>query len=311
MSGFDITNKIFHDADAAREHLEAQRWPDGPQCPHCRERVKVTALTGKSHRKGLYQGKSCRKQFSVTVGTVFERSKIPLNKWVLATHLMTSSKKGMSAHQLHRILGVTYKTAWFMCHRIREAMGGTSPNGNGPIGGKNKVVESDETYVGGKARNVHKSKPIPKKHAVVTLVERDGDVRATHVPRVTAKNVRDHLVTKASRKSHLMTDEARIYVNTGKQFSGHSSVNHSAGEYVRLGSFVHVNTAESFHALLKRGIYGAFHAVSEQHLQRYVNEFAFRWNGRKLTDHERANEALKGIEGKRLTYRRTNETLHA
>jgi len=307
----DITNKIYHDEDAARAHLEAQLWPDGPVCPHCgqHEQDKITRLQGQAHRKGAYQCKSCRKQFSVTVGTVFERSKITLNKWVLATHLMAASKKGISAHQLHRMLGITYKSAWFMAHRIREAMG---PNDDdGAIGGPGKVVESDETYVGGKARNAHKSKPTPKKHAVVALVDRDGEIRARHVPEVTAKNVRNHLVTSVDRASYLMTDESMVYVKVAREFKGHASVNHSADEYVRLGSFVHVNGAESFFALLKRGVYGAFHAVSEQHLQRYVNEFAFRWNGRKLSDRERALGILRGIKGKRLTYRRTHAASHA
>ncbi len=309
----DLTNPIFHDEDKARAHLEAQRWPDGPVCPHCGEREKVKALKGKAHRKGLYQcgRKSCRKQFSVTVGTVFERSKIPLHKWVLATHLMASSKKGISAKQIERNLGLTYKTAWFMAHRIREAM---REAGASPIGGGNTVVESDETYVGGKAKNAHKAKPIPKKHAVVTLVEREGEVRARHIPNVTAKTVRDHLVTKADRKSHLMSDESQVYIGAGKEFAGHSAVNHSADEYVRLGGFVHVNTAESFHALVKRAIFGAWHAVSEQHLQRYIDEIAFRWNHREklgIDDHARANAILRAAEGKRLTYRRPHGAAHA
>ncbi|NJM35529.1 MAG: IS1595 family transposase [Rhodomicrobium sp.] len=310
---FDITNPIFADADKAREYLEAQRWPNGPVCPHCGAENDATKLKGRSTRPGVYKCKDCRKPFSVTVGTVMERSKIPLNKWMFATFLMASSKKGVSAHQIHRMLGITYKSAWFLAHRIREAMG-LKPEQTGPIGGENKVVESDETYVGGKARNAHKGKPIPKKHAVMTLVERDGTVRATHVPNVTAKTVGAHLEINVHAKSHLMTDDSNVYISAGKKFAGHSPVNHSADQYVRLGGFAHVNTAESFHSLVKRGIYGTFHAVSEQHLSRYISEAAFKWNTRMklgFNDVDRANAALRGIGGKRLTYRRTDEATHA
>ncbi len=216
----------------------------------------VKPLHGSSMGPGWYHCGTCREKFTVRVGTVMERSHVPLHKWALAFRLMASSKKGMSAHQAHRTLGVTYKTAWFMCHRIREAMRDTSPKGSEPLGGHNKVVEADETYVGGKAKNAHKSKGVPKKHAVVTLVEREGEVRARHIPAVTAKNVREHLVTKASRKSYLMTDDAPVAHSVGKEFAGHGAVNHSADEYVRLGGFIHVNTAESYHALVKRSIFG-------------------------------------------------------
>jgi len=313
----NLTNPVFHDEDKAREFLESQRWHDGAVCPFCQQRETVKALPPESMKnkkgepqKGWYHCKACRKKFTVRVGTLYERSHIPLHKWLLATHLMCASKKGISAHQLHRMLGITYKSAWFMAHRIREGMA-SSTSENGPIGGEGKVVESDETFVGGKARNAHKSKPIPKKHAVVALVERDGEIRAKHVADVTANSVRKHLVTAVDRASYLMTDESMVYVKVSKEFSGHSSVNHSAGEYVRLGSFVHVNGAESFFALLKRRVYGTHHAISEQHLQRYVNEAAFTWNGRKLDDAQRAHLALRGIEGKRLTYRRTNGAAHA
>lgn len=301
----DITNKIYNDEDAAREHLEGQLWPNGPVCPHCGS-VEATAMKGKAHRKGLYQCKACREQFSVTVGTVFERSKIKLHKWVLAAHLMGASKKGVSSKQIERMLGVTYKTAWFMTMRLREAMRAETPEGG--LGGENKVIEADETFVGGKKKNVHKGKPEPKKHAVVALVERDGEMRASHVADVTAKTLRETLVTQASRKSYLMTDEALAYKGVGKEFSGHGSVNHSAEEYVR-GAFWHTNTAESFFAILKRGVYGTFHSISEQHLQRYADEFAFRWNTREklgFDDAERASRLLKGASGKRLTYRRTD-----
>jgi transposase-like protein len=201
----DITNPIFTDAEKARVHLEAINWPDGPFCPHCGEAENVHRLAGKSTRAGLIQCNSCLKNFTVTVGTVFERSKVPLNKWLLATYLLSSSKKGMSAHQIHRMLGVTYKTAWFMCHRIREAM---TPSNPAPLGtGPDSVVEADETYVGGKARNRATRKPAPKK-AVVALVERDGEVRSFHVANVNAKTLRPLVVTNVDRSAHLMTDES-------------------------------------------------------------------------------------------------------
>ena len=303
---FDITNPIFTDATKAREHLESIRWPDGPICPHCGETERVRRLEGKSHRPGAVQCNACRKQFSVTVGSVFERSKIPLNKWLLATHLLSASKKGMSAHQLHRMLGVTYKTAWFMAHRIREAMREDNP---GALGGNNKVVEADETYVGGKAKNRAFKTP-PKKEAVVALVERDGKVRSVHLPAVTAKTLRPILVTQIDRKSYLMTDQSGVYRETGREFTGHGSVNHSIDEYVR-GGFWHTNTVENYFSILKRGVVGVYHHVSQQHLKRYVGEFDFRYNTRDVTDAERAREALKGIGGKRLTYRRTDEAAHA
>lgn len=301
----NITDPIFHDEDKARAHLEALRWPNGPICPHCGDVDNATKLEGKSTRPGVYKCKSCRKPFSVTVGTLFERSKIPLNKWVLATHLLTSSKKGMSAHQLHRMLGVTYKTAWFMAHRIREAMR-PHDDKQGPLGGQNKVVEADETYVGGKAKNAKKGKPVPKKEAVFSLVERDGKVRSFHVPSVSRNTLRPILVSQIDRKSYLMTDEAGVYRSPGREFAGHGTVNHSIDEYVR-GTFWHTNTIEGYFAILKRGITGVYQHVSQKHLKRYLGEFDFRYNERDLTDTERTIAALKGIEGKRMTYRRTSE----
>ena len=300
---FDLTNPIFTDADKAREHLEAVQWPNGPVCPHCGEAERVKRLTGKSTRAGLIQCNACLKNFTVTVGTVFERSKIALNKWLLATYLLSSSKKGMSAHQLHRMLGVTYKTAWFMCHRIREAMKGNGTDG--PLGGPNTVVEADETYVGGKARNRAYRAPADKK-AVVALVERDGHVRSFHVANVNAKTLRPLIVTHVDRASHLMTDESMVYTRVGREFAGHTTVIHSANEYVRKGGFAHSNTAENFFSIFKRGVIGTYHHMSEAHLGRYTAEFDFRYNTRKITDGERADTVLSGIAGKRLTYRRTD-----
>lgn len=298
----NITAPHFHDETKAREHLEAIRWPDGPTCPHCGS-FNATRLEGKKHRAGLVQCNDCREQFTVTVGTVFERSKVPLHKWLLCNHLLCASKKGMSAKQIERMLGVTYKTAWFMCHRIREAM--KTDGTDGPLGGPDAVVEADETYVGGKAKNRATRKPAPKK-AVVALVERDGHVRSFHVANVNAKHLRGLIVTNVDRRSHLMTDESMVYTSVGREFNGHSVVNHSAKQYVTTGGFKHSNTAENFFSIFKRGVIGTYHHMSEAHLARYTGEFDFRYNTRTMTDAERASVALSRIGGKRLTYRRTD-----
>ncbi len=308
MNKVDLTSPIYHDNDAAREHLESLLWPLGPVCPRCGvSGARITKLNGKSTRPGVHKCKDCRKPFTVTIGTVMERSKVPLCKWVLAAQLMASSKKGMSAKQLERMLGTNYETAWFLFHRLRECA--IDPK-RGPVGGGNKVVEVDETYVGGKAKNAHKGKPIPKKHAVVSLVEREGEVRSFHVTNVTAKTLRPIIVKNADRKSYLMTDESPVYPKVGDEFSGHGTVNHSANEYVR-GMFWYTNTVESYFATLKRGIMGSFHSVSEAHLYRYLAEFDFRHNTRDMTDGERANELLAGAKGKRLTYHQPSQTANA
>jgi transposase-like protein len=296
-------NPIFHDATAAREWLERLLWPEGPVCPHCGLIGAAYRLQGKSQRAGLYKCKGCEEQFTVTVGTVFERSHIPLNKWVLAFQLMVASKKGMSAHQLHRMLGVTYKTAWFMAHRIREALV-DSPFA-AMLGGENKVVEVDETYVGGKAAN--RKNHIPPKAPVLALVERDGYVRSQRVASVNAKTLGPILAKNIDKNSYLMTDEHTVYPPIAKAFSGHGTVNHSAEEYVR-AHFWHTNTVENYFSILKRGIVGTYHHVSEGHLHRYLGEFDFRYNQRislGVNDDQRMAKAAKGIVGKRLTYQRT------
>ena len=302
----DLASPIYHDDDAARAHLERLLWPQGAVCPRCGVMGdRITKLQGASTRPGVYKCKDCRKPFTVTVGTVMERSHIPLCKWVLAAHYMAASKKGMSAHQLHRMLGTNYETAWFLFHRLREAATDKEPL---PLGGENAVVEADETYIGGKEANKHKSE---RKHAgrgpvgkipVVALVERDGKTRRFHVANITSANLREIMAKHINAKSHVMTDESAIYPSVTKGFAGHSTVNHSADEYVRLGGFVHTNTVESRHALLKRGIYGTFHHISEAHLHRYLVEFDFRANTKDMVDVERAAALFKGAQGKRLMY---------
>ncbi len=297
-------NPVFQDATKAREWLEGLLWPDGPTCPHCGEIDNATELNGEAHRDGLYKCAACFDQFTVTVGTIFEGSHLPLNKWLFAFHMMVSSKKGVSAKQIERMLGVTYKTAWFMCHRIREAMrdGTVLP----PMGGQNKVVEIDETYMGGKAKN--RKNHVPPKEVVLSLVERDGKVRSRHIANVTGATLRDTITKEVDKASYLMTDEAPVYWPLDKDFAGHGSVNHSAEEYVR-GHFWHTNTVEGYFSILKRGVYGVYHHVSAQHLHRYLAEFDFRYNEREglgVDDAERMAKALKGAPGKRLTYRRTD-----
>ena len=301
----DFSNPIFHNEAKARKWLEARLWADGTICPHCGVIGETTLMKGKSHRPGLYQCNACRAPFTVTVGTLYERSKIPLHKWLAATHLMMASKKGMSALQIGRMLGLSKKTAWFVCHRIRESL--RDSKFDEPLGGKNKIVEADETYVGGKARN--RKGRIPPKEAVFALVEREGKVRSFHVQAVSAKTLRRKLFTTASRESYLMTDEAMTYTSTGRGFAGHGTVNHSIQEYVR-GGFWHTNTVENYFSILKRGITGVYHHVSQQHLKRYLAEYDFRYNEREalgVSDAERMAKAIPGIVGKRLTYRRTNE----
>ena len=297
----NITDPIFHNEDAAQAHCEASRWGGEPSCPHCGS-VRIARLAGKT-QSVYFLCNDCREKFTVRTGSIMERSHVPLHKWLLAFHLLAASKKGMSAKQIERMLGVTYKTAWFLCHRIREAMDGAT--GNDPLGGGNTVVEADETYVGGKARNRAFRKPAPKK-PVLALVERDGYVRSFHVANVTAKQLRGLIVTNVDRASHLMTDEAPVYTRVGREFAGHSVVNHSAKEYVTTGGFKHSNTAENFFSIFKRGVIGTYHHMSEAHLGRYCREFDLRYNTRNMSDGERADVILKGMEGKRLTYRRTD-----
>jgi len=300
MSAFD--RAIFHDEESARAWLEGILWPHGTVCPHCGLIGCAYKLNGKKQRAGLYKCKGCEEQFTVTIGTIFERSHIKLHVWLQAFFLMMASKKGMSAHQMHRMLHVTYKTAWFMCHRIREALRDDAPLG--PLGGQNKVVEVDETYVGGKSAN--RKNYVPAKTPVVALVEREGRVRARAVPSVNGENLKPILAANVHKGSYLMTDDSTVYPPIVKNFAGHGTVNHSAEEYVRTGGFHHTNTVESYFSILKRGIIGTYHHVSAQHLKRYLAEFDFRYNERaalEVDDFTRTMRALLGAKGKRLTYK--------
>jgi len=297
----NLSNPMFHDEAKARQWLETQVWPNGPVCPHCGE-SNVTTLHGKAHRPGLYQCNACRRQFTVTVGTLFERSKIALTKWLMAIYLLSASKKGISTNQLSRMLGLPYKTAWFMTHRIREAM---KDGGGFPMGGPGKTVEADETYFGGKRRGKNAKGlkyGIADRMKVVGLVERGGDVRTFHVDAVNSKTIRRILVGNVDRKTALMTDEAMHYRVVGKEFFDHKRVHHTLNEYVRGNAFT--NTIEGFFSIFKRGMKGVYQHCGERHLNRYLAEFDFRYNTRHLTDVERTVEAAKGIVGKRLTYRR-------
>jgi transposase-like protein len=302
---FDITDPIFHDEAKATAHMEADRWPDGVTCPLCGSE-KVHKMGGKT-QNGMFVCYDCNDKFTVRTGTIFERSHIALHKWLLATRIMAASKKGVSALQLQRMLGLgSYRTAWFMAHRIREAM---KPAKLGPIGGEGKTIEVDETQIGGKKRNRAYAKKEPKKQTVMTLVDRDGYSYSFRLANVTVKTLRPIIVKIAARTSHFMTDEASWYVRIGEEYASHATVNHAQNEYAR-GS-VYTNTAECRFSLMKRAVFGTHHSVSEAHLPRYLIEWDFKWNTRKMTDGERAALALKGAEGKRLMYRQPREAAHS
>ncbi len=312
----NLQNPAFTDEAKAREALEAVRWPNGPICPHCGnvDQDKLAKAAGKAVRPGLWYCAACNDQFTVTVGTVMERSHVPLTKWWLAMHLLGSSKKGVSAHQIHRQLGITYKTAWFMCHRIREAM----RVGNlEPMGGAGKIVEADETYFGNVPESKRPTKttsgrPFTKrgktgpsgKRAVVSLVERGGTVRSFHPATADGESVAAIVRENIHRETRLHTDESRLYSKVGAEFAAHETVNHSKKEYAR--GDVTTNTVETYFSVFKRGMRGVYQHCDEKHLHRYLAEFDFRFNNRTalgVTDSERVAKIAKGIEGKRLTYR--------
>jgi transposase-like protein len=307
-----LTDKHFHDEAAAYHWVEGRVWPEGPVCPHCGGVDRISPMKGKSTRPGVYKCYQCRKPFTVKVGTIFESSHVQLRHWLQAIFLISSSKKGISANQLHRILGVTLKTAWFMGHRIREAMTG----GKAPLGGKGKTVEVDETYFGDKEEITKRTKRGKSAHSskrsVVALVERGGRARTFHVSRADASTVMAIMADNIRSSSEIHTDESRLYNNVKHGYDGHHTVIHSGNEYVRYEKdrTVHTNTVEGYFSVFKRGMKGTYQHCAEKHLHRYLAEFDFRYNNRialGVNDEARADKMLKGIVGKRLTYETTKE----
>ena len=302
-----LDRPYFRDEAAAYAKLESIVWPNGPACLHCGNADRIGKLNGKATRPGLYKCYACRKQFRVTMDTVFESSHIPVHNWLQAVFLVVSSKKGVSSNQIHRTMGVTLKTAWFMTMRIREALKGTRGVAVAPLGGAGKVVEADEAYIGPKAAN-RAYKPVGEKQNVMALVERGGQVRSFHVPNVTASTLAPIIGRHVYRDTRFMTDESSVYTGVlngvGGNFASHQTVTHSAKEYV-VGD-AYTNTAEGFFSILKRGIYGVYQHVSEAHLHGYLAEFDFRYSYRIKTGYDdtaRMDKALAGIVGRRLTYR--------
>lgn len=302
--------KIYTDENAARAHLEKLLWPEGPVCPHCGSLDAGTKLKGKSTRPGVYWCNACQKPYSVTVGTVYERSHIPLHKWLYATHLLTSSKKGISAHQLWRMLGVgSYRTAWFMAHRIRKAM--EPAESTPPLGGEGKTVEADEMFIGNKVgkRKAPGAGGYAHKRAILALVERKGAVRSFAIREVSRPEIRSIMEDQIAPATKVYTDGANYY--RFMPTAQHDTVSHASGEYVRYtqDAKVHTNTIEGVFSIFRRGMVGTYQHCGEQHLNRYLAEFDFRYSNRAslgINDAARADIALKGITGKRLTYRRTN-----
>lgn len=293
-----LSAPYFHDEAAAYAELERVLWPAGPVCPRCKGQERITSVKG--GRMGLYRCGPCKRQFTVKVGTVFESSHVPLNLWLQAVYLMCCSKKGISSHQLMRVLDVQYKTAWFMTHRIREAM---KTGGLPPMGGKGEVVEIDETFIGKKEGSEVK-RGYAHKHAVMTLVQRGGSARSFHVDGTSARDLLPIIKANVAAGTRVMTDEAGQYAHLNKHFTEHDFVRHGKGAYGR--GVVHTNTVEGFYSVFKRGMKGVYQHCAEKHLHRYVAEFDFRYNNRVklgVDDAERTSRALRGISGKRLTYR--------
>jgi transposase-like protein len=305
MSESILSAPFFHNEEAAYEYVESRVWPHGPVCPKCGVIGRAGKLGGNSTRIGVWKCYDCRKPFTVKVGTIFEASHIALRLWLQAIFLIASSKKGISSNQLHRTLGITLKSAWFMSHRIREAMKDSS---GGPLGGAGSIVEADETLMGAQ-RGVPKKNAGQHRTKVLSLVQRDGKTRSFHVANVDGNNLKPIIMANIAKQSHLMTDGAMHYRKIGAEFALHESTNHQQKEYAKpskvAGVSAHSNTVESYFGILKRGITGVYHHVSEEHLQRYLDEFDFRFSNRKalgVDDSMRAERLLKGVVGKRLTY---------
>jgi len=295
----------FVNEQAAFAYVEAHLWPNGPVCPHCGETARIGRLNGKTTRPGLHKCYACKKPFTVRIGTIFEDSHLPLHLWLQVIHLFCASKKGIATRQIQRMLRCSMKTAWFLGHRIREAMTEYRGIFTEPLGGAGRVVEGDETYVGRRAET-KAFKPPVKKRAVFALVERQGQVRSFHIPNITANTVRSVMARNVSRESHFMSDEHPYYMNITHEFAAHGTIRHADKEYTR--GPVHTNTVEGFFSILKRGLTGVYQNVSQAHLQRYLAEFDFRYNNRialGVDDTRRAQRALKGAKGKRLTYETT------
>lgn len=306
MSAADLQAPAFTDEATAREAIEALMWPHGPVCPHCGnvEQAKIGRVEGRSARAGLYYCGACKSQFTVTVGTIFERSKVPLSKWWLAIHLLAAGKKGTSSHQLHRLLGVSYQTAWFMTHRIREAM---RDGALSPMGGSGKVVEADETFIG-RVAGEPKRRGRGHKRTVLALMERGGSVRSFHVEGTRVADVAPIVRGNIQREARLHTDEATHYREVGAEFAAHETVNHGNDEYVR--GDVTTNTVEGYFSIFKRGMKGVYQHCGEKHLHRYLAEFDFRYSNRSklgVNDAQRAAKIVEGAKGKRLMYRNPNE----
>jgi len=314
-----LSDPVYHDEEAARLYLQEVRWPDGVFCPFCGALDDIKPLGGPSMGPGWFYCPHCQDKFTVRVGSIMERSHIALTKWLLAFRLMASSKKGVSAHQLHRTLGISYKSAWFLGHRIREAMTDDDPT---PLGGEGKIIEADETYIGragdpkdtifvnGKGWVRREGE---EKMKVMTLVERGGKARSVHIDRATSVELNKVLVAKADPQSRLMTDDAKAYGRPGRRFASHDTVNHTADEYVRKlsdGTKAHTNTVEGYYSIFKRGMKGIYQHCTDKHLHRYLAEFDFRYSNRiklGVDDSERTLRAIRGAKGKRLTYRRTGQ----
>lgn len=304
-----LSAPYFHDEQAAYEFVEARVWPDSPICPHCGGFECISPMKGKSTRIGTYKCYQCRKPFTVKIGTIFEASHIPMHKWLQAIFLIASSKKGISSNQLHRTLGITLKSAWFLSHRIREAMRDGSL---APMGGNGGIVEVDETFIGNdrakKPKRSKKGRGYAHKHKVLSLLDREvGRARSIVIDSLKAKDIEPILQANIARESAIMTDEAGYYRNLADLFDAHDFVKHSKGEYVR--GHIHTNTLEGFYSIFKRGMKGVYQHCGKKHLHRYMAEFDFRYSNRSalgVEDSERADKIIRGIVGKRLTYQTTH-----